>query len=393
MEIRPAQRLEQIGSYAFAEVDRQVAQLEEQGIEPVDFGVGDPTSPTPDCVRQAAKEAIDRHKSSGYPSYIGSEGYRSAVADWMKSRFDVELDTETEITSTIGSKEGVFHFAEAFVNPGDIVIVPTPGYPPYTRGTQFAEGECYHVPLLPENDFMVDVDAIPERVADRARIMWINYPNSPTGAVAPRDYLERVAEFGRENNIIIASDEAYSEIYYTDEPPLSMLEVAREGIVVFQSLSKRSSMTGYRVGWVCGDERVVEAFKKVKTNIDSGTPDFVQDAAVAALNDEEHVKEARATYQEKRDLLGEALIESGLEDCRPGATIYLWQKVPEGYTSVEFAKRLLDEDIAAVTTPGAWLSQTTEAGENPGEGYVRFALVPSVERVEQAAEAISRAEW
>ncbi|MEF8788424.1 MAG: aminotransferase class I/II-fold pyridoxal phosphate-dependent enzyme, partial [Planctomycetota bacterium] len=197
----------------------------------------------------------------------------------------------------------------------------------------------------------------------------------------------------QENDIVVASDEAYTEIYYTDEPPPSMLEVAREGVVVFQSMSKRSCMTGYRIGWACGDPDVIEAFKKVKTNIDSGTPRFIQDAAVAALKDEEHVRESRESYRRKRDMLADALTEAGLEDCRPDGTIYLWQKVPEGYSSVEFAKGLLDPEIAAVTTPGAWLSDETEDGVNPGEGFVRFALVPPEERVEQAADAIRKARW
>jgi len=393
MQVVPSKRVSSIGAYAFAEVDRQVEKLKEKGIQPIDFGVGDPTTPTPELVREATKAGIERHRSSGYPSYIGSAEYRQAIADWMKRRFGVTLDPEREITSTIGSKEAVFNFAEAFVNPGDIVIVPTPGYPPYTRGTQFAEGEVYYVPLLAEKGFLIDLEAIPAEVAERARILWINYPNSPSGAVAPRRFLEQVAAFGQEHNIIIASDEAYSEIYYTDEPPISMLEVARDGVVVFQSLSKRSAMTGYRIGWAAGDERIIETFKKVKTNIDSGTPTFIQEGAIAALRDEEHVERSRAEYRLKRDILADALVASGLQDCRPAATIYLWQRVPQGWTSVAFATRLLEADIAVVTTPGAWLSQQTADGTNPGEGFVRFALVPSLEDTRKAAGKLAAARW
>jgi len=393
MQVVPSKRVSSIGAYAFAEVDRQVERLKEQGIQPIDFGVGDPTTPTPELVREATKAGVERHRSSGYPSYIGSAEYRQAIADWMKRRFGVTLDPEREITSTIGSKEAVFNFAEAFVNPGDIVIVPTPGYPPYTRGTQFAEGEVYYVPLLAENGFLIDLEGIPADVAERARILWINYPNSPSGAVAPRQFLEQVAAFGQEHNVIIASDEAYSEIYYTDEPPLSMLEVARDGVVVFQSLSKRSAMTGYRIGWAAGDERIIETFKKVKTNIDSGTPTFIQEGAIAALQDEEHVQQSRTEYRLKRDILADALVASGLQDCRPDATIYLWQRVPQGWTSVAFATRLLEADIALVTTPGAWLSQQTADALNPGEGFVRFALVPSLENTRKAAEKLAAAQW
>jgi len=359
MMVEPSERLKSIGAYAFAEVDRRVEELRARGIEPVDFGVGDPTIPTPQVVREATKRAVDRHKSSGYPSYIGMPEYRQAVAEWCRRRFGVELDPDREITSTIGAKEAVFNFAEAFVNPGDAVIVPTPGYPPYARGTLFAEGKPFYVPLLPENGFLIDLEAIPPEVARAAKIMWINYPNSPTGALATREFLEAVVEFGRRHNIIIASDEAYSEIYYTADPPLSILQVAREGVVVFQSLSKRSAMTGYRVGWVAGDERIVEAFRKVKTNVDSGTPNFIQEGAIAALSDEEHVRSSREQYGRKRDVLADALVESGLEDCRPAGTIYLWQRVPEG----------------------------------PGERFVRFALVPSEEDTRLAAERIRRARW
>jgi len=393
MDIVPSTRVQSIGEYAFAEVDRQVERLRAEGIEPIDFGVGDPTIPPPQLVRDAVKEGVERHKTAGYPSYVGMPQYRQAIARWTESRFGVGLDPEREITSTIGAKEAVFNFAEAFVNPGDVVIVPSPGYPPYTRGTLFAEGEVHYVPILPENEYLVDLDAIPEPVADAAKLMWINYPNSPSGAVAPRGFLEAVVQFARKHDIILASDEAYSEIYYTAEPPLSILQIAREGVVAFQSLSKRSAMTGYRVGWVAGDERIVAAFKKVKTNIDSGTPNFVQEAAIAALGDEEHVRASRADYARKREILADALVGSGLQDCRPAATIYLWQRVPEGYLGVDFATRLLDPAIAVVTTPGAWISQPTESGLNPGERFVRFALVPSVDDTLRAAERIARTDW
>jgi len=393
MRIEPSSRVQSIGAYAFAEVDAQVEKLRARGIKPIDFGVGDPTIPPPRIVRDATKRGVEKHKTAGYPSYVGMKEYRQAATDWTERRFGVKLDPDREITSTLGAKEAVFNFAEAFVNPGDVVIVPTPGYPPYTRGTLFAEGKVYYVPVLRENNYLTDLDSIPADVASAAKIMWVNYPNSPSGAVATRAFLESVVEFGHKHNVIIASDEAYSEIYFTDAPPLSILQVGKEGIVVFQSLSKRSAMTGYRVGWVAGDERIVATFKKVKTNIDSGTPNFIQEGAMAALSDEEHVAKSRAEYRRKRDILADALVASGLEDCRPAATIYLWQKVPDGCTSVEFATRLLDPAIAVVTTPGAWLGDRTESGLNPGEGFVRFALVPSIEDTKRAAARISSAKW
>ncbi|MBI2190401.1 MAG: aminotransferase class I/II-fold pyridoxal phosphate-dependent enzyme [Planctomycetes bacterium] len=389
MEIVASRRVQSIGSYAFAEVDREVEKLRQKGITPIDFGVGDPTIPTPEFIRKAAQAGVDRRQSSGYPSYVGALEFREAIAAWTHRRFGVKLDAESEIASSIGAKEAVFHFAEGFVNPGDLVIVPTPGYPPYSRGTLFAEGKVYYVPLLPENGFLIDLDAIPAEVRKKAKLIWINYPNSPSGAVASLDYLHRVVDFGQRNGILVASDEAYSEIYFGPEAPHSILEVAKEGVVVFQSLSKRSAMTCYRVGWLAGDARAISIFKKVKTNIDSGTATFIQDAAIAALADETHVEQSRAEYKFKRDILVGGLARAGLPDCTPQATIYLWQRVPKGMTSVELATRLLSPAVAIVTTPGAWLSDRTESGQNPGMGFVRFALVPSVEKTREAAEKLA----
>ncbi|MBN1283096.1 MAG: aminotransferase class I/II-fold pyridoxal phosphate-dependent enzyme [Proteobacteria bacterium] len=387
MAIEVSRRLGSLTGYPFAEIDARVAGLRGQGVDVIDFGVGDPTEPTPEVVRRAIKESVDRHAAGGYPSYVGAPEFREAIAAWTRRRFGVELDPATEISASIGSKEAVFNFPEAFVNPGDLVIAPNPGYPPYARGTRFAEGEVHRVNLLAENAFLPDLDSIPKDVARRARIMWVNYPNNPTGAVCGIDFLKRCVEFGRENGIIIASDEAYTENYY-GAAPHCMLEAGREGVVVFQSLSKRSCMTGYRVGWVAGDRQIVSAFKKLKTNIDSGTPTFIQDAAIAALSDEGHVEDLRALYREKRDIMVDSFVRAGLAECRPDATLYIWQRIPEGISSVEFAKALLDPAIAVVATPGNWISEETPEG-NPGEGYVRLALVPTVEQCQKAADRIA----
>jgi len=387
MGIAVSKRLSGLTGYPFAEIDAKVADLKGQGIDVIDFGVGDPTESTPQIVRDALKAGADRHASGGYPSYVGSAEYRKAIAAWTKRRFNVSLDPETEISASIGAKEAVFNFPEAFVNPGDVVIVPNPGYPPYSRGTRFAEGQVYYVALRKGNGFLPDLDSIPGAVAGRAKLMWINYPNNPTGAVCDDAFFRRAIEFGKRHNIIIASDEAYTENYY-GAPPRSILEFAREGVVAFQSLSKRSCMTGYRVGWVAGDGSIIAAFKKLKTNIDSGTPTFIQEAAIAALSDESHVENLRALYKKKRDIMVEAFKRAGLTECRPQATLYIWQEVPKGMGSIEFAKALLDPEIAVVATPGNWISEETMEG-NPGEGYVRFALVPSVEECHAAAERVS----
>jgi len=387
MGISASKRLEALTGYAFAEVDKKVAELRAQGVDIIDFGVGDPSEPTPKIVRRALKVAVDEHAEGGYPSYIGSPAYRSAISDWMKGRFGVSLDADREICASIGSKEAIFNFPEAFLDPGDIVIAPNPGYPPYTRGTQFAEGRLHYYDLRAENGFLPDLASIPEDVAKKAKILWINYPNNPTGAVASPDFFKHAADYCSKRGIILASDEAYTENYYGAKPH-SALEFAREGVVAFQSLSKRSCMTGYRVGWVAGDEGIVSAFKKLKTNIDSGTPTFIQEAAVAALSDESHVQELRDLYRQKRDIMVEAFTSIGLAECRPAATLYIWQRVPQGVKSVDFAKMLLDPEIAVVATPGNWISEDGPQG-NPGEGFVRFALVPTVERCREAAEKIA----
>ncbi|MEE9559139.1 MAG: aminotransferase class I/II-fold pyridoxal phosphate-dependent enzyme [Candidatus Brocadiales bacterium] len=388
VEIRPSHRVSSISAYAFAEVDAQVAKLKAQGIDPIDFGVGDPTTPTPMVVRQATQMAIDIRKSAGYPSYIGCKEYRAAISGWTQKRFDVAVDPDTEVASTLGSKEGIFNFPEGFVDQGDYVIIPTPGYPPYARGTLFAEGIPYFVPLLPENHYLPDLDAIPRKVLKRAKIMWINYPNNPSGVNAPLRFLEEVMAFGHRHNIIIAADEAYTEIYFGEDQPHSILEITKEGVIVFQSLSKRSAMTCYRVGWVAGDRRIVDIFKKVKTNVDSGSATFIQDGAIAALEDEDHVTALRNEYREKRDILVDAMVHAGLPECRPDATLYIWQKVPEGMSSLEFATKLLDPEVAIVTTPGEWISDPTASGHNPGDGFVRFAMVPDIEKTKEAADKL-----
>lgn len=384
--IKPSKKIQSIGGYAFAEVDKEVAKLKKQGITPVDFGVGDPKDPTPEVIRKACKQAIDKRASAGYPSYIGSEEFRETIAKWMKKRFDVSLDFEKEITSSTGSKESVFNFPEAFLNPGDYVISPNPGYPPYERGTLFAEGKNYFYNLTEENNFYPQLEKIPKEIVKKAKIFWVNYPNNPTTQIATKELYKELIDFGIDNEIVIASDEPYTENYY-DEKPISILEAGRENTVVFQSLSKMANMTCYRVGWLCGDENIISVFKKLKTNIDSGTSTFIQDAAIAALKNNSYMDELRKKYKIKRDLLIKAMVNAGLPKCEPKATIYIWQKCLKVMSSVEFAKKLLDKDIAVVTTPGAWISREVD-GINPGEGYVRFALVPTIEETKEAAKRI-----
>jgi LL-diaminopimelate aminotransferase len=386
MTIRASQRISALGTYAFAEVDRIVADLKAQGVSVIDFGVGDPRAPTPHLVREAAKVALDRHATSGYPSYIGSPGFRSAAADWVGRRFGVDVDADTHVTATIGSKEAVFHAPLAFVDPGDIVISPDPGYPPYVRGTQFAGGESHLYPLRASNGYLPDLDAIPADVRERARMLWVCYPNSPTGAVAPLSFHEEAASFCREHDILLCSDEAYSEIYFGDAPP-SALQAGLDHVLTFFSMSKRSAMTGWRCGYVVGDPEAITLYRKLKTNIDSGTPDFIQDASNRALADEQHVEAMREEYRAKRDLICDAFVAAGAPDCRSEATMYVWQRAPEGLSAEDFAKRLLDPAVALVTTPGTWLS-SARGDDDPGEGHIRLALVPTMEECEEAARRI-----
>lgn len=408
MPIQPSKRLQLIPLYLFKEINDKVAELKKMAdagkvatnggrtAQPIDFGVGDPSEPTPNFVIESLTEAGRKHATTGYPSYIGSREFREAACRYMKRRFGVMLDPEKEVSSNIGSKEAIFNFPEAFVEPGDIVICPSPGYPPMKTGTVFAEGVPYYAPLLEKNGFLLDYEAIPEDVVRRAKIIWINYPNSPTGAVADKNYYKGLIEWARKNEIIIAADEGcYIDIYLGNVVPISILQAAdefglgREGIVAFYSLSKRNNMTGYRVGFVAGGEDVVKIFKLLKTNIDSGTSSIIQEAAIKALDDDAHVSKMRRLYEQKAEILLKGLKDIGLEVKKPAATFYIWQKVPDRMTDIEFAKKLLDPMVAIVVTPGSLIADECE-GVNPGAGYVRFALRPTIKEIEDAVVRLKK---
>lgn len=391
MDIRPSRRIAALPGYPFAEVDRMVAELKAAGHAPIDFGVGDPTEPTPQVVRRAVQAGVDARARDGYPSYIGAPEFRRAVSAFMGRRFGVAIDPDREVCATIGSKEAVFQFPNCLIDPGDVVLCPSPGYPPYNRGTWFAGGVPWHYPLTAANGFLPDLDAIPADVLAKARLIWVNYPNSPAGRVAPDDFWPRLLAFAARHGLVVASDEAYSEVYFTDRPPRSILEFGRDGVIVFQSLSKRSNMTCHRVGWVVGDARLVDLFKKLKTNVDSGTATFIQDGAIAALSDETHVAGMRDLYRRKRDVLVPALRDIGCDVPDTDATLYLWPRVPEGMDGLAFAKRLLDPSVAVVCSPGPALGEPLADGTNPGALHARFALVPNLDQVAEAAVRLRRA--
>lgn len=382
-----SKRISSLESYPFAALEQKIARLKAQGIDVIDFGVGDPREPTPEFIREATKKAVDDFAAAGYPSYVGLPEFRRAVGKWFERRFKVQLDPEKEITSSLGSKEAIFNFPLACVEAGEVVICPTPGYPPYARGATFAGGQPYFVPLTAENNFLPDLQGIPAAVAQQAKILWLNYPNSPTGALAPPEFYQQAVDFAAEFDLILAADLAYSELYFGEEPR-SLLEFTRKRVIEFHSLSKRSCMTGYRVGFAVGDPEVVAAFQKVKTNIDSGTPNFIQAAAIEALQDEEHVQQAREGYRQKAEIMTKAFRALGLPSVVPPGTFYLWQRVPANYTAESFAERLLEPRLAVAVTPGNLIADRPEEGENPGQNFVRLALVESWERIKLAAERL-----
>jgi len=394
MTVHLSRRLRDVPPYAFAEIRRKVARLESEGVDVIDLGIGDPVRPTPECARAACVEGIERYKDSGYPPYEGTPELREAAARYMQRHFGVEVDP-AGILATDGSKEAIFHLPEGLVDPGDVILAPSPGYIPYYRGAAFAEAECVLYPLDRASGYLPDADGIARTIDElkgrgrSVRLLWICYPNAPTGAVATRDELARVMGAARGRGVVVASDEAYTDFVWEGEQ-VSALECGLQGIVSFFSLSKRSNMTGYRVGWAAGDPEVVGALARVKTNLDSGTPCFVQSAAAAALGDEAHVEAMRAEYRRNLDALAGGLRASGLEPSRPAGALYVWQKGPEGMTSEELCRRLLAPEIAVAALPGTALAPALPDGRSPGEGYVRFSLTALPDRIAEASRRMAR---
>jgi LL-diaminopimelate aminotransferase len=380
-----ADRVRNLPPYLFARIDALKREALEKGVDLIDLSIGDPDIPTPRHIVEAMKKAVDDPRHHRYPSYEGMPSYRRAVADWYGGRFGVALDPAAEVLSLIGSKEGIGHLPLALVNPGDVVLVPTPGYPVYSVGTLFAGGESHFMPITEDNDYLPDLDSIPEQVLKRAKLMFLNYPNNPTAQVAGREFFGKAIDIARSYGIVICHDAAYSEIYYDGERPLSFLEVegAREVGVELHSLSKTYNMTGWRIGFAVGNREVLAGLGKIKSNLDSGVFQAVQEAAIVALaTGDDILAPLRRTYQQRRDALLEGLRASGIEARTPRATFYLWARVPAGFNSASFAVHLLDR-AGVLATPGNGFGE-------PGEGYIRFALTVPVERMKEAAERIRR---
>jgi len=378
-----ASRLKKIPPYLFVELDRLKRQKVEEGADVIDLGIGDPDIPTPQEIVEVAKRALEKPEYHRYPANPGSLFYRKACANYMKRRFGVNFDPETEVLALIGSKEGIAHFPIAFVNPGDVVLCPDPAYPVYHLGTILTEGEPYYLPLTWENNFLPDLSKVPEEILKRTKILWLNYPNNPTGAIATKDFYKEVIALAKKYNFIVASDAAYVELYF-EEPPLSIFEVegARDVAIEFHSLSKTFCMTGWRIGFAVGRRELVQALAKVKSNIDSGVFTALQEAGAYALDHlEEIVPPLRRVFQERRDYLSSELAKLGFEFQKPKATFYLWVKVPSGFTSSEFCKRVL-QNLAMVVTPGNGFGEK-------GEGYFRIALTVGVDRLKEAVGRLS----
>jgi LL-diaminopimelate aminotransferase len=378
-----AERLKKVPPYLFVEIDRLKNEKLKKGADIIDLGIGDPDLPTPSEIVEVAKKALENPAFHRYPSNQGSEFFRKACANYMKRRFGVEFDPETEVSALIGSKEGIAHFPLAFVNPGDVVLCPEPAYPVYHLGTLFAGGQPYYLPLLWENNFFPDLGSIPKEVLERAKILWLNYPNNPTGAVATREFFAEAVSFAKRYGLILAHDAAYVEMYF-EEPALSIFEVdgARDVAIEFHSLSKTFCMTGWRIGFAVGKKELVQGLVKVKSNIDSGVFTAIQYAGAYALDNLERiVPPLRAVFKERRDYLAKALQELGFELKIPQATFYLWVKVPKGFTSTDFCRKLLEE-LDIVVTPGNGFGPS-------GEGYFRIALTVGVDTLKKAVERLS----
>jgi LL-diaminopimelate aminotransferase len=385
ISISLADRVKNLPPYLFAAIDRMKQEAVKKGVDLIDLSIGDPDIPTPGHIVQRMKKAVENPAHHRYPSYEGMLSFRQAVADWYKKRFNVKLDQKTEVLSLIGSKEGIGHIPLAFINPGDTVLVPSPGYPVYPVATLFAGGNSHIMPLLEKNGYLPDLKAIPKSVLKKAKLMFVNYPNNPTSAVAGRNFYKDVIDFAAKNNIIVCHDAAYSEIYYDNKKPLSFLQIpgAKNVGIEFHSLSKTYNMTGWRIGFAVGNANVLFGLGKIKTNLDSGVFQAIQEASIEALNTKETVLEnIRDTFQGRRDILYNGLKTLGFELQKPKATFYLWTKVPKGFTSSGFVTHLL-ENTGVLGTPGNGFGA-------PGEGYIRFALTVSAKRMKEAVERIGR---
>ena len=364
-----ASRIDKVPPYLFVEISRKIAAKKAQGIDVISFGIGDPDIPTPGGILERLRETTLDPPNHRYPETDGLPEFRQATADWYQRRFGISLDADKEVLPLIGAKEGIGHASLCFLDPGDVALVPDPGYPVYSVGTWFAGGECHWMPLLEENGFLPDLGAIPQDIAEKARVMWLNYPNNPTGAVADLDYFARVVEFAKRHEIAVMHDACYTEVAYGGYRPVSFLQApgAFDVALEFHSLSKSYNMTGWRVGMAVGNADMIRALMVIKSNLDSGIPQAIQHMGIEALSRPlDSMDERNAIFERRLGRVIEVLRGMGLQVVPPRASLFVWARVPEGYSSADFTSLLLDE-LDIVVTPGT--------GYGPsGEGYIRLSL-------------------
>jgi LL-diaminopimelate aminotransferase len=369
-----SKRMEKLKPYLFVEINKKIAEKKARGEEVISFAIGDPDIPTPPHIIEKLCQAAHDPANHRYPETAGLPELCQAVAGWYRRRFNVSLDPETEVLPLIGSKEGIGHIAFCFIDLADIALVPDPAYPVYSISTLLAGGQPYYLALKEENNFLPDLESISDDVLKKAKLLWINYPNNPTGAVAGLDFYDKVVKFARRHDIAVCHDGPYSEVAYDGYKPASFMQAtgAKEVGMEFQSLSKIYNMTGWRIGMAVGNAKMIDALRRLKSNLDSGIPQAIQHAAIAALTGpQDCIAEHNAIYQKRRDLVVEVLTKIGLKVTVPKASFYIWAKVPKGYNSVDFTADLLDQ-VGVAVTPGVGYGQS-------GEGYVRLSLtVPDV---------------
>lgn len=383
--MRLAKRVEKLPPYLFVEISKKIAEKKARGEEVISFAIGDPDIPTPTHIIEGLCQAARDPVNHRYPETEGLLELRQAVAGWYKSRFGLTFDPNKEVLPLIGSKEGIGHIALCFIDPGDIALVPDPAYPVYSIGTMFCGGESYYLPLLEKNYYLPDLESIPADVLKKAKLLWLNYPNNPTGAIAELDFFNRAVKFAKRYNIAICHDGPYSEVAFDGYKPASFMQAegAREVGVEFHSLSKSYNMTGWRIGMVVGNAQMVDALKRVKSNLDSGIPQAIQHAAIKAFTGPQGcIREHNEIYQRRRDLIIKTLNSIGLEAKPPKASLYIWVKVPQGYTSASFTSSLLD--VGVVVTPGTGYGNT-------GEGYIRMSMTINDEAMMKGLKRLS--EW
>ena len=384
--MRVSERLEKIPPYLFAEIDRKIAEAKANGVDVISLGIGDPDTPTLQPIVDEMHKAIDNPKNHDYPPYNGTEQFRSSVQKFMKTRFGVQLDKDMEILANIGSKEAIAHVFFAFVDKGDYTLIPDPGYPVYKNATIFAGGTPFAMPLLEENGYLPDFDKIPEDIAKRAKLMFLNYPNNPTGAVCDLKFLKKAVDYCKKYDILLCFDQAYCEMTYDGyiAPSVLQVEGGKDVALEFYSHSKSYNMTGWRVGWVCGNAQAVKALGTIKNNIDSGTFKAIQQAASKAFEiDKSYIEKLNKMYQERRDVAEAGLKELGWNIKPSKATFYLWLPTPKGMTSEEFATLML-EKAGIVVPPGNGYGRY-------GEGYFRIALTKDAETIKKCLKRMKDA--